>query len=285
MNQETLTTILQQSEGDALDFKRDQYPFVGVLDEARAELLKDVLAFANAWKTSDAHIVIGIEEKDGRMASVAGVTGPLPDHSVQQFVSAKTNRPISFAVENVTYESLLLTIIRFSQHQRRPIFLKRDFGKLKADTVYVRRGSSTVVAKADEIAEMGRAEEAGFKIQAGSGVRPEELWNELKGLWKEGCDLMSEWLKSKDNPPVEKATEWAERTLTFCKRNLTMNEIKKIDSPFQPQSSEVINDAEAWDSHTNRVYRRLVCYEAYLQEFMREIGSVPYHGNISPFYG
>lgn len=39
--------------------------------------------------------------------------------------------------------------------QKRPIYLKRDFGKLKRDTVYIRRGSSTFQASIDEISKMG----------------------------------------------------------------------------------------------------------------------------------
>lgn len=40
-----LERLLHEKERTALDFKRDQYPFDGVDD--KAELLKDILAFAN----------------------------------------------------------------------------------------------------------------------------------------------------------------------------------------------------------------------------------------------
>jgi hypothetical protein len=46
--------LLYESEGDALDFKRDQYPFVGATDEQKSDLLKDILAFANSWRRTDA---------------------------------------------------------------------------------------------------------------------------------------------------------------------------------------------------------------------------------------
>lgn len=39
-----------------------------------------------------------------------------------------------------------------------PFFLIKDYGKLKNNSVYLRRGSSTVIAKPDEIAEMGHQE-------------------------------------------------------------------------------------------------------------------------------
>ncbi len=39
--------------------------------------------------------------------------------------------------------------------QERPFYLNKDYGKLKKDTIYVRRGSSTAIADPDEIAKMG----------------------------------------------------------------------------------------------------------------------------------
>jgi len=38
--------LLYEAESDALDFKRDQYPFVNATDAQKAELLKDILAMA-----------------------------------------------------------------------------------------------------------------------------------------------------------------------------------------------------------------------------------------------
>jgi hypothetical protein len=42
--------------------------------------------------------------------------------------------------------------------QERPIYLKRDLGRLKRNVVFIRRGSSTAEADPDEIARMGKAE-------------------------------------------------------------------------------------------------------------------------------
>ena len=44
MKASDLTALLQQSESETLDFKRDQYPFAGETVEAKGELLKDILA-------------------------------------------------------------------------------------------------------------------------------------------------------------------------------------------------------------------------------------------------
>jgi hypothetical protein len=158
MDSEFLRTLLRRSEGDTLDFKRDQYRFVSASDEDKAELLKDILAFANAWKESNAYIVIGVQEENGRAGGVVGATTELKDHEVQQFVNSKTNRPVSFALDLVELDGVQVTVVTIASKQARPLFLKRQFGRLRSNTVYVRRGSSTAEALPDEIADMGSSQ-------------------------------------------------------------------------------------------------------------------------------
>jgi hypothetical protein len=52
--------LLFEAEGAELDFKREQYSFEGADDRVKSELLKDILAFANAWRRTDAYILIGV---------------------------------------------------------------------------------------------------------------------------------------------------------------------------------------------------------------------------------
>ncbi|HEY5471443.1 MAG TPA: RNA-binding domain-containing protein [Bacteroidales bacterium] len=54
---------LYASESDSLDFKRDQYNFIKASDDEKSELLKDILAMINSWRTVDAYLVIGIEDR------------------------------------------------------------------------------------------------------------------------------------------------------------------------------------------------------------------------------
>ena len=158
MNIDQLTILLHRSEGDTLDFKSKEYPFPCASDNDKSELLKDILSLANAWKDSPAYIVIGVTEDHGRAVAFLGVRSHLPDHSLQQFVNARTNVPVRFQVETVSYEAVELDIICVAAQQARPIFLTKDYGRLKKNVVYVRRGSSTAEAAPDEIAEMGRSE-------------------------------------------------------------------------------------------------------------------------------
>jgi|SRR6185437_2276424 len=154
MEQRLLEHLLNEDEGVSLDFKRDQYPFENASDEQKSELLKDVLAFANAWRRTDAYILVGVEEVKGARSRPVGVSQHLEDGRLQQFVNQKTNRKIDFRYEAVRVDRFAVGVIHIPV-QDRPSFLNRDFGKLKANTVYIRSGSSTAIAKPDEIATMG----------------------------------------------------------------------------------------------------------------------------------
>lgn len=158
INAAILETLLNMSEGTTLDFKEEQYRLEGATDEEKGEFIKDVLAFANAWKTSDAYILIGVRENPGFRATIVGVAQHPNDASLQQLVNMKTNAPIDFAYIPTTVDGKSIGVVVIPQLQPRPRFLNRKFGRLDANQVYLRRGSSTVIADPDEIARMGAAE-------------------------------------------------------------------------------------------------------------------------------
>ncbi len=155
MDAALLNSLLNQSESESLDFKREQYRFVGEPNRVKSELLKDILAMANAWKSSDAYILIGVEEQTGAKATVVGISTHLDDANLQQFVHAKTNKPLSFGYSVVPLGGKDVGVITIAAGQVRPVYLSSDFGKLCGGVVYIRRGSSTGRASPDEIAEMG----------------------------------------------------------------------------------------------------------------------------------
>jgi hypothetical protein len=154
MNTSLFESLLHEEEGTSLDFKRDQYSFVGSTDDIKSELLKDVLAFANAWRRTDAYILIGVEEVKGGRSKVRGVSQQLNDNDLQQFVNSKTQQPIGFSYEAFSSEGVPVGIIQVFV-QDRPFFLKTQYGRVQANTVYLRRGSSTDIALPDEVALMG----------------------------------------------------------------------------------------------------------------------------------
>lgn len=189
--------LLYEEETTTLDFKSDQYRFAKATEVEKSELIKDILGFANAWRRSEAFILIGVEDVRGARAKIVGIVASehLDDHSLQQFVNSLTNSPIRFHYEAFTSEDKHVGIIRIEQ-QARPLFLKRDYGKLKKNEVYVRRGSSTDPSKPagpDEIAQMGQSsapQAAEIVVEFANVERDDSFGNRIE--WDaELCDIPS----------------------------------------------------------------------------------------------
>ncbi|AMV18212.1 helix-turn-helix domain-containing protein [Planctomyces sp. SH-PL14] len=157
MGEDEIRSLLYGTEGATLDFKQEQYRFVKASDDDKSELLKDILGFANAWRSSPGYILIGsVEGSGGRPAEVVGIpeVEQLQDHSLQEFVSAKTNRPVRFRYRACQFEGKQVGVIELEANQPRPVYLQKDFGKLRKGMVYVRRGSSTNPDRPADAAEV-----------------------------------------------------------------------------------------------------------------------------------
>jgi hypothetical protein len=150
-----IENLLYQSEGTALDFKKEQYPFQKATDEQKSELLKDILAFANSWRQGEAYIVIGVEEVVGGRHKPIGTEDHFDDSRLQQFINSKTNRKVDLAYKVHLFEGKKIGIIRIPK-QERSIYAVKNYGKVQKEVVYYRSGSSTAIANPDDIARMGK---------------------------------------------------------------------------------------------------------------------------------
>lgn len=164
MNEILFRTLLLQSEGPELDFKRDQYAFKGADDLSKSKLLKDVLTFSNSWRLGDAYVLIGVEDLNTGARDPRGIpaTDHIDDASLQQFVNSKINRDVKFSYQAFLYDGKSFGVITIPK-QKRPFYAKKDFGIVKANEVYYRRGSSCAVATPDEIHQMGLDDEKEYR--------------------------------------------------------------------------------------------------------------------------
>ncbi len=154
MDKTLFEKLLYEEESTSLDFKGDQYPFDGATHEVKSELLKDILAFANSWKRETAYILIGVDELKGGKSIVVGLSKQLDDAKLQQFVNSKVQKPITFSYRPFSFDGKDVGIIEIPIQQK-PFYLVKNYGKLEKEKVYIRRGSSTDIAKPDEISLMG----------------------------------------------------------------------------------------------------------------------------------
>lgn len=148
----------EEGESNHLDFKSEVYPFVEASEHQKSELLKDILAFANARRTVPAYILCGIKKDDSGMMYVAGVPYEAcpDDASIQQFVNGKINKELSF----ITYivkcpDGKFVWVIEIAVCiNERPYYVKAEYGKLQQYRVPIRQGSSTRFASPDDVYKM-----------------------------------------------------------------------------------------------------------------------------------
>lgn len=146
--------LLYTGEGTTLDYKREGYVTDGADDVKKSELLKDILAFSNTWRTEPAYILIGFDEIEQEFYPV---TRHPDDSRLQQFINGKTNKHVVFSYRAVTYKNQALGLYTI-EVQERPIYAKKKYGIVEKDVVYVRYGSSTAIADPTQIAKMGALE-------------------------------------------------------------------------------------------------------------------------------
>lgn len=136
-------------ESDRLEFKASWNP------EA---ILRTICAFANDFNNfGGGYIVIGIEEQDGKPAlPPKGIDGAKADKIQQDLV-----RICSFLKPSYTpiisleeYQQKLILIIWVPGGQARPYAAPATLGKDKEYKYYIRKASSTVLVKNDELKEL-----------------------------------------------------------------------------------------------------------------------------------
>ena len=131
MDPNTLENLLNEDESNYIDFKQAQYRFAGASDEDKSEILKDILAFANAWRRTDAYILIGVKEVKGGCSQVIGITDHFDDAALQQFVNSKVQKPIQFSYIAFEFEEKQVGIIEDSS-SRKTILFKTKVWQIKA---------------------------------------------------------------------------------------------------------------------------------------------------------
>ncbi|MBY4679110.1 AlbA family DNA-binding domain-containing protein [Marinobacterium arenosum] len=157
ISDELLERLRYKGEGADLDFKQAQYRFIGANDHEKSELLKDILAIANAYRDGPGYILIGFKDQAPHPAEVVGIlpSDHIDDAALQQFVNSKVQPKLEFRYEERLFDGKTVAVIAIPKQQR-PFYLNKKFGKLKESAVYVRRGSSTDEASPVEVARMGR---------------------------------------------------------------------------------------------------------------------------------
>ncbi|WP_313281240.1 AlbA family DNA-binding domain-containing protein [Delftia tsuruhatensis] len=164
MNEQLLNRLRYKSEGTDIDFKSKQYAFAGANEFEKSEILKDVLAMANAWREGPAYILLGFLDQRPHPAEVVGISSNIDDSTLQEFVNSKVKPKLTFRYEEHLYGGKTVGVITIPK-QKRPFFVSKTYGKLKPNIVYVRRGSSTDEADPTEVGDMVLADSGRGSVQ------------------------------------------------------------------------------------------------------------------------
>jgi hypothetical protein len=166
MTNELFESLLFEEEGTTIDFKKEQYRFVNASEDDKSELVNDILGFANAWRRAKAYI-LWVSKRFAATRVTWWEYRHRSSWTITRCNSSSTplstRQPI-FNTAPSPYLGKQVGIFVLDEGQQRPIYLKRNYGKLDKEKVYVRRGSSTNPSKpasaglGDTRARQGRPE-------------------------------------------------------------------------------------------------------------------------------
>ena len=142
MNKQRLTALLAKNESTKLDFKE----CLSIkTDWEKKELAKDVSAIANS-KGGRGYIIFGIEDKTKRVVGIDGLQ--YPEEQIQQIISQRCDPPITIKFDLVSYDEKVIGVLTIYKSSQKPHQI------LQNGSFYLRRGSTTDIARREEIAGM-----------------------------------------------------------------------------------------------------------------------------------
>ncbi len=170
MTIQKLEELLKREESEKLDFKLE---FKLNMESQKKELVKDVCAIANS-KGGRGYIIFGVKDKTKEIIGVA--TEIYDEERVQQMISSRLDPPVPIRLEELQYLDKKIVVLTIFKSEQQPHQV------LQTGTFYLRRGSTSDIARRYEIASM--LQENGFVSWESILMRkalPNDLdWNLLR---------------------------------------------------------------------------------------------------------
>jgi len=164
VDEQKLRQLLAMEEGPKLDFKAELHLST---ESEKKELVKDVIAIANT-RGGRGYILFGVEDKTRRLLGFdeAG----FHEEQIQQIIYNRSDPPVPVQVEFQRLDGVPLMVLTIFRSQHRPHQM------MQTGAFYVRRGSTTDVARRGELA--GMLQENGlFTLETVpvTGAEPDDL--------------------------------------------------------------------------------------------------------------
>lgn len=137
-----LEELIKAGESEKLDYKQE---FSLDTETKKKEFVKDITAIANS-KGGRGYLIFGVADKT-REAVGIGEKHP-SEETVFQVISTRCDPPVPVRYEEVNYKGKKIVVLTIFKSSQRPHQI------LQTGTFYIRRGSTTDIARRYEIASM-----------------------------------------------------------------------------------------------------------------------------------
>lgn len=142
MDADRIRQLLRREEGPKLDFKAALHLNT---EGEKKELTKDVIAIANS-RGGRGYILFGVEDKTKKLLGID--PGDFSEEQIQQIIYNRSDPPVPVTVDFQEYQGVMLAVLTIFKSPHRPHQM------LQNGAFYIRRGSTTDVARRSEIAGM-----------------------------------------------------------------------------------------------------------------------------------
>ena len=148
MTEDEFLALLEQPEGETLDFKRQLADFSK--PQGKGEFIRDVLAMANTPRTESSYIILGVDDEDSQgRRTLKGISAHFDEVTLQAQLRDRVYPIPVVRYSVVAYDNKSFGIIEIPPERRGPCMPVRTFADLKLlnGQVLLRRGSQNDVAK------------------------------------------------------------------------------------------------------------------------------------------
>jgi len=142
LDADRIKQLLRREEDPKLDFKATLHLKT---EGEKKELTRDVIAIANS-RGGRGYILFGIEDKTKIPLGID--PKDFNEEQIQQIIYNRSDPPVPVNIEFVEYEGVMLAVLTIFKSHHKPHQM------LQTGAFYIRRGSTTDIARRSEIAQM-----------------------------------------------------------------------------------------------------------------------------------
>lgn len=173
----------QGKEGECWDFKQEWH-------DEMSNLIKDIICLANTVHDENCYIIFGISD-DLRIVGMQKLRRKQADiiDAISNLYFADDNYP-KISVEAIKYNGIELDVLIINDTDKTPIFLKKQYGKMREGCIYLRIGDKNTPDNSNaDICDI------------------ENLWRKRLGLTKAPLDYIYDRMENK--------LEWTDKENSF----------------------------------------------------------------------